>query len=448
VRQVRTGLRRVEMRNWILHVNGERLFLKGTNLGPTQMDLGSAAPEAIAADVRAARDLGLDLVRVHTHVARPELYDAADELGMLVWQDLPLQWGYARSVRRQAVRQAREAVDLLAHHPSLAIWCGHNEPLTIGGSHRDPGEDRPAVGRELRRMLFGQMLPSWNRTILDRSVRRTLRSVDGTRPVIAHSGVLPHLPQLDGTDSHLWFGWEYGEIDDLAALAADWPRLVRFVSELGAQAVPTTADFCEPHRWPDLDWERLESVHGLRRDLLDLIADPSDMDSVAEWRDTTQRYQAALLRRQIESLRRLKYRPTGGFAQFLLADAHPAISASILDHRRRPKQGHAAVAAACRPVIVVADPLPPVGRSLPKNTDIHVVNDLREPLDALTATAELTIGASTTTHSWAGDVPADSCVRIGTLALPSRREATAPGRLRLTLVDADGATIADNEYGR
>ena len=44
-------------------------------------------------------DANLDLVRVHAHVARPELYDAADELGLLVWQDLPLQWGYARGVR-------------------------------------------------------------------------------------------------------------------------------------------------------------------------------------------------------------------------------------------------------------------------------------------------------------------------------------------------------------
>ena len=43
--------------------------------------------------------------------------------------------------------------------------------------------------------------------MLDRSVKRALEQADGTRPVIAHSGVLPHPPQLDGTDSHLYFGW-------------------------------------------------------------------------------------------------------------------------------------------------------------------------------------------------------------------------------------------------
>ena len=93
--------------------------------------------------------------------------------------------------------------------------------------------------------------------MLDRSVKRAFEKADGTRPVIAHSGVLPHPPQLDGTDSHLYFGWYHGDERDLPAFARAVPRMVRFVSEFGAQAVPETADFCEPERWPDLDWERL-----------------------------------------------------------------------------------------------------------------------------------------------------------------------------------------------
>ena len=76
--------------------------------------------------------------------------------------------------------------------------------------------------------------------MLDRSVKRALERSDGTRPVIAHSGVLPHPPQLDGTDSHLYFGWYHGEERDLPALPVALPRLVRFVSEFGAQAVPET----------------------------------------------------------------------------------------------------------------------------------------------------------------------------------------------------------------
>ncbi|WP_195210461.1 glycoside hydrolase family 2 protein [Actinomarinicola tropica] len=452
-RRIRTGLRRIEMSDWILSVNGQRLFLKGTNLGPTRQDLAAATPEQVRADVAAAKDLGLDLIRVHSHVARPELYAAADEAGMLVWQDLPLQWAYARSVRHQAVRQAREAVDLLAHHPSVAIWCGHNEPLGVGTVASGTGDDDATAVAERRRRRLGQVLPSWNRSILDRSIRRTLRSVDGTRPVIAHSGVLPHFPQLDGTDSHLWFGWAYGQIGDLARAARLWPRLVRFVSELGAQAVPTRADFCEPHRWPDLDWDELAARHGLRKDLLDRIADPADHDTFADWRVATQRHQAELLRRQVETLRRLKYRPTGGFAQFLLADGHPAISHSVLDHERRPKLGHAALRDACRPVIVVADPLPIAdgrrrGRHASTNVDVHVVSDLRVTLVDVEVTAELhRDGADPVTHRWIGRLPADECSRIGTIDVPSGPAGDGT-TLRLTVTGSDGDVIATNEYVR
>src|SRR3546814_7471505 len=96
------------MRKWVLSVNGERLFCKGANLAPTRMALGDATPAELAADVELAKDAGLDLLRVHGHVGRRETYDAADRAGMLLWQDLPLQWGYARPIRRQAQRQRSE----------------------------------------------------------------------------------------------------------------------------------------------------------------------------------------------------------------------------------------------------------------------------------------------------------------------------------------------------
>ena len=110
-RRVRTGLREVAFEDWTLSVNGERLFVKGANLAPTRAALGEAGPAEIRRDVELARDAGLDLLRVHGHVGRQELYDAADELGMLVWQDFPMHGGYARMVRTQAVRQAEASLE-------------------------------------------------------------------------------------------------------------------------------------------------------------------------------------------------------------------------------------------------------------------------------------------------------------------------------------------------
>src|SRR6266851_682866 len=347
-REVRLGLRQVRQRHWIFTVNGERLFVKGANYGPTRMAIGEARPAEIEADLQLARDAGLDLLRVHGHIAGPDLYDAADRYGMLLWQDFPLQWGYARSARREAVRQAPEAVDLLGHHPSIVLWCAHNEPFAVdhvaGDSHQPGGA----------RLAARHGLPTFNKTVLDSSIRRALERADPTRPVIAHSGVLPGLASAD-SDSHLYLGWYHGTERDLPRWLERVPRLGRFLSEFGAQAVPASDEFMEPARWPDLDWDRMERTHGLQKAIFDRRVPPRDYPTFAGWRDATQAYQAELLRRHIETLRRLKYRPAGGFCQFLLADCHPAVSCSVLDHERAPKAGYWAMAEACAPLIVVAD---------------------------------------------------------------------------------------------
>ncbi len=254
--------------------------------------------------------------------------------------------------------------------------------------------------------------------MLDRWVKRAFEQADPSRPTIAHSGVLPHLPQLDGTDSHLWLGWHRGEVDELAQRARALPRLVRFVSEFGAQSVPESASaYVDASAWPQLDWTSLAEHHGLEADVMRTRHPPEQFPSFAAWRGATQRYQADLLRRHIETLRRLKYRPTGGFCFSWLADAMPMISASVLDHDRVPKAAWAAVIAACRPVIVVCDALPAsvhAGRHL--TLDIHVVSDLREPLAATIAVTASWPGGS---RQWGfrGEVEADDCALVGRVTI-------------------------------
>ncbi len=400
-RSVRTGFRSVSVDDWVHRINGERLFLKGANLGPTRTFIADASVEEIVGDLHAAKEAGLDFFRVHTHISRPELYEAADELGILLWQDFPMHQGYDRSVRGQAGSQAREMVDLLGHHPSIFTWCGHNEP-----DGRDDSVPAPSLVKSNR--------PGWNRTVLDRTIKRAIGKNDPSRPIIAHSGVAPHLPRLDGTDSHLWFGWHgQGNAADLAEAAARMPRLVRFVSEFGAQSVPLDAEFCSPAQWPRLDWDTLERHHGLSRDVLARRVPPSMFETFDEWAEATRRYQASVVKIQIETLRRLKYRPTGGFSVHHLADGQPAISTSLLGHDRRPKPAFAAVTDACRPVIVTADPIPyaPLPGSV-VHLGVHVVSDLRNDGTGVVH-ATLTDPTGTREWHWEGDIGADAVTRVG-----------------------------------
>ena len=442
-RRLRTGLRQVRMRSWTTSVNGERIFLKGTNQGPTRMALAEATAAELAADVTIALDAGLDLMRVHAHVTRPELYDAADEQGLLLWQDLPLQWGYARGIRKQAVRQAGQAIDLLSHHPSVAIWCGHNEPMAIDNDPEMWGDPK-ALRKMSMKALAAQELPTWNKTVLDRSVKRAFEKGDGTRPVIAHSGVLPHPPLLDGTDSHLYFGWYHGHERDLPGFLRKVPRMGRFVSELGAQAVPAEASFCEPERWPHLDWVRLGRTHGLQKAIFDRYVPPADHATFEAWQQATQEYQALVIRRQIEALRRIKYRPTGGFAQFCFADGHPAVSWSVLGHDRSPKAGYAALVAACAPVIVVADRPPEVASPGDRLTlDVHVVSDLRRAIEGAVVTARAEWDGGEHAWTWQGDIAADSCQRVGQIDLVAP---SAEGPLTFTLGCEHDGGRCDNRY--
>ena len=392
-RTVRTAFREIRFDDWKFAINGERLFLKGANLAPTRLALGDATTEEIRRDLELAQQANLELVRVHAHVARDELYDAADELGLLVWQDLPLQWGYARGVRRQASRQARALVDLLGHHPSIVLWCGHNEPFAFDHA---PGE--PWTRSARMKLGASKMLPTWGKQVLDRSVARAL-SRDHTRPVVRHSGVAPGLGE-SGTDMHHYLGWYRGDLRGLAPTLRRWPRLARFVSEFGAQAIPDDAAFMESDRWPALDWERLARHHALQLDVFERRMPPADAKTFDEWRAMTQAYQAALLQLQIEDLRRLKYAPTGGFAMFALNDAQPAVSWSVLDHDRRPKRGYEAVRDACRPVLPMVEPRAGL---------VHVVNDTRTLLRG--ATLEVSVDGRVT--RWTGDVEADGIAYVG-----------------------------------
>jgi beta-mannosidase len=419
-RSRRTGLREVAWHDWVCSINGERLFLKGANLLPTRPGLADASAADVRRDVELAIEAGLDVLRVQAHLADHELYRAADELGMLLLQDFPLQWGYARTIRKEAVRQAREAVDSLGHHPSIVQWCAHDEPIAEA-----PQVETDRRSRRLRRFI-AQQLPTWNKSVLDRWVKRSFEQADPTRPTVAHGGVVPHLPQLDGTDSHLWLGWHRGEVGELAELARMLPRVVRFVSEFGAQSVPAGAnDFVDTTRWPELDWELLRERHGLEVEIMTERVPPSEYPTFEAWRNATQRNQAAILRHHIETLRRLKYHPTGGFCFSWLADPAPMISASVLDHRREPKLAWQAVLDACRPVIVVTDPLPPVlapGERLA--LDVHVVNDLRTPVADATVAVTCTWRGGRQQWAFRGSVDADAVALAG--------------RLELTVPDAPG----------
>jgi hypothetical protein len=148
-------------------------------------------------------------------VAHPAFYDAADEMGILLLQDLPVR-GAGRRGRKVSARWTAGVVDTLGHHPSVMAW-----------HHR----------------------------ALDQFTRRGLAKADPTRDSVGHLSTL--LPP--GTRARL--GAWLGTIDAVTRTAPEVsvravPNLARFVTHEELELVP-------PLR-PDNESERDALVRFLR----------------------------------------------------------------------------------------------------------------------------------------------------------------------------------------
>jgi beta-mannosidase len=273
-------------------------------------------------------------------------------------------------------------------------------------------------------------------------VKRVIAKNDGSRPVIAHSGVLPHLPRLDGTDAHLWFGWYGGDVRDLASFASTLPRHVRFVSAFGAQSLDEpTGDAAD--RPPD--WDTL-ATQGIEVDVLRRTVPLAGSDDLASWAIASRAHQADVVRATVETLRRLKYRPTGGFSVHRLIDPPGRIGFGLIDADGRPKPAWEAMRAACRPVAVIADPLPARLEPGAKiDLAVHIVSDERLDRAGCEVTAVLRSPVGKQSWRWQGDARADACVLVGRVRWTAP---SLPGPVTLDLqlhAAGDGTLLAESQ---
>jgi len=72
------------------YLNGERLLLRGTHRHEEISGYGNAIPDSLhRKDIRMIKELGANFVRLAHYPQAPEVYKACDELGILVWDEVP-----------------------------------------------------------------------------------------------------------------------------------------------------------------------------------------------------------------------------------------------------------------------------------------------------------------------------------------------------------------------
>lgn len=131
-------------------VNGERVFIRGTNWVPLDAFHSQDAGRLPMACALLERS-GSNMIRVWGGgvYESDELYDWCDRHGVLVWQDFMMgcaSYPQTDEFAAALAAEARAVIERLRRHPSLALWAGDNEcDCAIahwGASPRDPGDNR------------------------------------------------------------------------------------------------------------------------------------------------------------------------------------------------------------------------------------------------------------------------------------------------------------------
>lgn len=111
-------------------MNGRRLLIRGTHRHEDHAGLGAAMPEdLIRKELSLIKDMGANFVRLGHYQQSRTVLDCCDELGLLVWEEIPWCRGGLGGdrYRKQARDMLSSMIDQHYNHPSVIIWGLGNE---------------------------------------------------------------------------------------------------------------------------------------------------------------------------------------------------------------------------------------------------------------------------------------------------------------------------------
>ncbi|MCK4797493.1 MAG: discoidin domain-containing protein [Spirochaetes bacterium] len=309
-KNVTFGIRKIMFDEGACHfyLNNKRLFQRGSNYIPTQW-LSTYNKEKYIKEIQMMIDTNLNAVRNHAYVLPKEFYSACDEKGVLVWADFALIWICAedKTFIKEACKQFQEYITFYYNHPSIWLWCGHNE--------------------------------GWFNPKLNKALVLSAAEVDKTRAINKDSG--------GSWDAHIYHGWYVGKLINFL------DETPKFVTEYGAQGVPKSFKkfISKKSQWPpdEKDWR----YHNIQFDLQERWIGPREYYSSAEeFSDMSLMYQYDFVKFATEQFRRIKYDPCGGVYHFMFVECWPSITWAVIDYYRDPKPAYYALKEAMSPILL------------------------------------------------------------------------------------------------
>ncbi len=316
VRRVRFGLRTVRVQGTRLLINDRPYRMKSAlvqGFGADEL-YAEGSRGAIQTEVRAARAMGFNTLRLHIKAFNPVYLDVCDELGMLLHCDIPVAEPIAHDeigaagesvVATRSVQAVRGQICRDRNHPSIIMWSLMNE-LCL---------DRLEAREWDRYERFARALVA------------AAKEADPTRPIIENDWVEPDTDRVFAGDvltAH-WYGRLHSDyLGKIEQACARWSAVDRpfFVTEFGDWGLPEMPSLPRPPFW---DTRELYAAG---------LAATRWPGSIARFVTETQRYQGLSDRLQAEVFRRHDH--LGGYCVTELTDVPHELN-GLLDLHRAPK---------------------------------------------------------------------------------------------------------------
>ncbi|MEP4531528.1 MAG: glycoside hydrolase family 2 TIM barrel-domain containing protein [Cyclobacteriaceae bacterium] len=135
------------------YLNGKRLLIRGTHRHEEHAGMGAAMPNELhRKDLEMIKGMGANFVRLGHYPQDPEVYKACDELGLLVWDELPwCRGGVGDDVWKGNTKKLlSEMIDQNYNHPSVILWSLGNEIYWLPDF--EGGDDTQAINAYLKEL--------------------------------------------------------------------------------------------------------------------------------------------------------------------------------------------------------------------------------------------------------------------------------------------------------